>query len=65
MEKAVVVVLDVNRAISRDGDKCRIEALKELNDHLSQGWSVKQCAAMGGTGNLVVSSSLVILEKKA
>jgi hypothetical protein len=64
MEKAIIVLLDLNKAAVRDGDQYTSDALKDLNGHLSQGWSVKQSFAMGGTGNAAFSSSLVILEKK-
>jgi hypothetical protein len=64
MEKAIIVLLDLNKAAVRAGDEYTLEALKDLNDHLSQGWSVKQSCAMGGTGHMAISSSLVILEKK-
>ncbi len=63
MEKAIIVLLDLNKAAIR-GDQSTGDALKELNDHLKQGWSVKQSYAMGGTGHTVISASLVILEKK-
>jgi hypothetical protein len=64
MEKAIIVLLDLNKAAMRGGDQYTSEALKDLNDHLSHGWSVRQSFAMGGTGHTAISSSLVILEKK-
>ena len=64
MEKAIIVLLDLNKAAIHGGVQYTVEALKDLNDHLSQGWSVKQSFAMGGTGHMSFSSSLVILEKK-
>ncbi len=54
----------LNKAV-RLGGEYTSEVLKELNEHLSQGWSVKQVSAMGGTANIVVSSCLVILEKRS
>jgi hypothetical protein len=63
MEKAIIVLVDMNKAAMR-GDQHTSDALKELNDYLSQGWSVKKSCAMGGTGHMAISSSLVILEKK-
>jgi hypothetical protein len=63
MEKAIIVLLDLNAA-ALHRDQNTSETLKELNDHLSQGWSVKQSFAMGGTGHIAFSASLVILEKK-
>ena len=63
MEKAIIVLLDLNKAMMRGGDQSTVEALKDLNDHLNQGWKVKQSFAMGGTGHMVVSASLVILEQ--
>jgi hypothetical protein len=64
MEKAIIVLLDVQKAGGRGGDEYTSEALKELNEHLRQGWSVKQSFAMGGTAHILFSASLVILEKK-
>jgi hypothetical protein len=64
MERAIIVVLNVNKAGVSGGELHTAESLKELNDLLSQGWTVKQSSAMGGTANLIFSSCLVILEKK-
>lgn len=63
MEKAIIVYLSTIEAYR---EKKRPEAcdsaLKELNDHLVDGWSVKQSFAMG-TGSETSACSLVILEK--
>ena len=65
MEKEIVVILDMNKA-GLGKDECyREEALRELNEHLNQGWSVKHSYGMGGTSNILFAASLVILEKKS
>ena len=61
MEKAIVVVLNVLKAIGKAGE-AGSEALAELNQHLDDGWRVKQSCAMGGTDH-TQSASLVILER--
>jgi hypothetical protein len=63
MEKAIVVLLDLNKA-AMHGGSYTFEAIKDLNEQLSQGWNVKHTYAMGGTGHPSLSSSLVVLEKK-
>ncbi|HUT58448.1 MAG TPA: hypothetical protein VNA25_11440 [Phycisphaerae bacterium] len=62
MEKAIIVVLDVAKALKRRDDAAT-EALAELNAHLADGWRVKHSFAMGGTGHNIVSASLVILAR--
>ncbi len=64
MEKAIIVLMDLNQTTMRGGQYTH-EALKDLNEHLKQGWRVKQSSAMGGTGHTALSSSLVILEKNS
>jgi hypothetical protein len=62
MEKAIIVVLDVAKAVKKK-EEAQSDALEELNKHLAEGWSVKQSFAMGGTGHDLISASLVILQK--
>ena len=63
MEKAIIVYVDVIDAgkVKRRPDVLA-DALKELNDCLADGWTVKQSSPMG-TGSEVAACNLVILEK--
>ena len=64
MEKAIIVyvsVVDAYKAKRRPD--VVTEALKELNDHLANGWSVKHSSPLG-TGSEAAACNLVILEKK-
>lgn len=63
MEKAIIVyvpVIDAYKAKKRPD--VLVDALKELNDCLADGWSVKQSSALG-TGSEAVACNLVVLEK--
>ena len=59
MEKAVIVSVNL---VKGHQEKEYENALKELNEHLAQGWSVKTTGPMSGTA-LARSCGLVILEK--
>jgi hypothetical protein len=63
MEKAIIVyfsLVDAYREKKRPDAVA--DALKELNDHLADGWSVRQSYPMG-TGSEASACNLVILEK--
>jgi hypothetical protein len=64
MEKAIIVyvsVIDAYKTKKRPDALC--DALQELNEHLANGWSVKQSSPMG-TGSEAAACNLVILEKE-
>ncbi len=61
MEKAIVVVLDLAKTIKKRTE-ASTEAVDELNQHLRDGWRVKQVAPTSGTDHFM-SASLVILER--
>lgn len=61
-EKAIIVVFEVLESMKKP-DVARAKALDELNQHLDDGWRVKQSFGMGGAGNTIFSTSLVILER--
>ena len=63
MRKAIVVSLDVNALCGRKAAQESEEALRELNQHLAEGWNVIHSFPMSGTGNIIRSASVVILEK--
>ncbi len=63
MEKAIIVfvsVIDAYKAKKRP--EVLTDALKELNGHLADGWSVRQASPLG-TGSEAAACSLVVLEK--
>ena len=63
MEKAIIVYLSVIDAYREKRRPDAVaDALKELNEHLANGWSVKQSYPMG-TGSETSACNLVILEK--
>ena len=63
MRKAIVVALDVSALGGRKPEQASESALGELNRNLAEGWEVVHSFAMSGTGNTVLSASVVILEK--
>ena len=63
MKKAIVVALEINQLTGRKREQACESALAELNQHLAEGWNVVHSFPMSGTGNLVCSASVVILEK--
>ena len=63
MKKAIVVSLDVNEISGRKKDVEIEAALGELNQHLAEGWDVVHSFPMSGTGNIMRTASVVILEK--
>ena len=63
MRKAIVVALDINALGGRKREKASEEALGELNQYLTEGWKVAHSFAMSGTGNAMLSASVVVLEK--
>lgn len=63
MRKAIVVALDVTAFSERKKEQASEDALGELNQYLAEGWKVVHSFPMSGTGNLMRSASVVILEK--
>ena len=63
MRKAIVVALDISAFSGRKKDKAAEEAIEELNQYLADGWTVGHSFPMSGTGNTMLSASVVILEK--
>jgi hypothetical protein len=63
MRKAIVVALDVNALGGRKKEQASEQALSELKQYLAAGWKVIHSFAMSGTGNPILSTSVVILEK--
>lgn len=63
MQKAIIVYVSVIDAYkTKKRPEVVDEALRELNEYLAGGWSVKQVSPMG-TGSEAAACSLVILEK--
>jgi hypothetical protein len=63
MEKAIIVYVSLIDAYkTKKRPDVVSEALKELNEHLADGWSVKHSPPLG-TGSEAAACSLVILEK--
>ena len=63
MKKAIIVYLSVSDAYRpKKRPDVVNEALKELNEHLAEGWSVEHSSPLG-TGNEFIGCNLVILEK--
>jgi hypothetical protein len=64
MEKAIIVYVSVIDAYKtrKKGPDVVSEALKELNEHLADGWSVKHSSPLG-TGSEAAACNLVILQK--
>ncbi len=63
MEKAIIVYISVIDAYkTKRRPEALADALKELNEHLANGWSVKQSSPLG-TGSEAAACNLVILEK--
>jgi len=63
MEKAIIVYISVIDAYkTKRRPEAITDALKELNEHLADGWSVKQSSPLG-TGSEAAACNLVILEK--
>ena len=63
MREAIAVALDINALAGKKGEQASESALGELNQYLAEGWKVVHSFAMSGTGNIVHSASVVILEK--
>jgi hypothetical protein len=63
MEKAIVVVVDLAQPVKKR-DAAITESLVELNQHLADGWRVKNSSGMSGTAHLL-AANLVILERDA
>lgn len=63
MRKAIVVTLDILGLSGRKREQVSEEDLRELNEHLAQGWQVVHSIPMSGSGNASRSVSIVILEK--
>jgi hypothetical protein len=64
MEKAIIVYVSVIDAYkTKKRPEALTDALKELDEHLAHGWTVKQASPLG-TGSEAAACSLVILEKR-
>ena len=63
MRKAIVIALDINALGGKKREQASEEALGELNHYLANDWKVIHSFAMSGTGNTILSASIVILEK--
>ncbi len=63
MRKAIIILVDINALSGRKHDEEEKRALGELNDHLKDGWSIEHSFPMSGTGNNILSSSVVVLHK--
>ena len=63
MEKAIIVYVAIAEPHKiKNRESALTDSLKELNDHLADGWSVKQSYPMGG-GSEIAACSLVIMEQ--
>lgn len=63
MRKAIVISLEVNAlGGKKEAQECE-EALQELNQHLEEGWNVIHSFPMSGTGHVMRSATIVVLEK--
>ena len=63
MEKSIIVYVSLIDAYkTKNRPDVLSEALKELNEHLADGWSVKDSSSLG-TGSEAAACNLVILEK--
>ena len=63
MEKAIIVYVSTTDAYkAKKRPEVLSESLKELNEHLANGWSVKQTSPLG-TGAEFAACNLVVLEK--
>lgn len=63
MRKAIVISLDINALGGRKSEQECGEALRELNQHLEEGWNVVQSFPMSGTSNVIRTATVVVLEK--
>lgn len=63
MEKALLVTYDL-RSVHSEKHKREAEeiAMKDVNEHLNNGWKVKQISAMSGTDSYF-STAIVVLGK--
>ena len=64
MKKAIIVALDISALSGKRKEKTAETALGELNQLLSEGWDVVHSFPMSGTGNVMSSATVVILEKE-
>lgn len=63
MEKAIIVYVSVTDAYkAKRRPEVLTDSLKELNNHLASGWSVKQSSPLS-TGSEIAACNLVVLEK--
>ena len=63
MEKALLVTYDLRSAgIEKYKREAEDAAMKDVNEHLNNGWKVKQISAMSGTESCF-STAIVLLEK--
>lgn len=64
MKKAIVISIDINALGGKKGAQEREEALRELNQHLEEGWNVLHSFPMSGTGHTLQSATIIVLEKE-
>lgn len=64
MRKAIIVAIDLSELNGSKREKQSNDALRELNQHLADGWNVVHSFPMSGTGHTYFSASVVILEKE-
>ena len=63
MEKAIIVTYDLRSAHNEKSRKASEElALKDVNEHIMNGWKIRLIAPMSGTSG-IFSSAIVVLEK--
>ncbi|MGY8750239.1 MAG: hypothetical protein ACKVHR_19535 [Pirellulales bacterium] len=63
MRKAIIVALDITAFSGRKKEQATEDALRELNQYLAEGWKVIHSFPTSGTGNVMCSASIIILEK--
>jgi hypothetical protein len=63
MQKAIIVYVSISDAYKpKNRPDILNDSLRELNDYLANGWSVKQSSPLG-TGSQVAACNLVVIEK--
>ncbi len=60
----MIVTVNVNDLTGKKRERAAESALSDLNRHLAEGWQVVHSFPMSGTGHILCSMSVVILEKE-